>query len=167
MSSFRFTIYSLVLLGALCIPMLASANETMSVQVKESELRATPSFLGKIVARVIYGDRVAIIETGGAWKKVSIKDGTIQGWISSSALTTKKIVLKAGQTNVQTGATQNELALAGKGFNDQVEASYSNQNKTLDYTWINEMETFKVTPDEMRAFLAKGEVGSQVEGGAQ
>jgi len=81
-------------------------------------------------------------------------------------LTAKKIVLQAGQTNVQTGATQNELALAGKGFNNQVESSYMAQNKKLDYNWVNKMETFKVTPDQMSAFLAKGEVVPP-EGGAQ
>jgi uncharacterized protein YgiM (DUF1202 family) len=137
----------------------------MSVQVKESELRATPSFLGKIVAKVVYGDRVTVLEKNGAWRKVSLKGA--QGWINSSALTTKKIVLQAGQANVQTGATQNELALAGKGFNNQVESSFMAQNKKLDYSWINKMETIKETPDQMSTFLAKGEVIAPAEGGAQ
>jgi len=166
MSRLKSIGYILLVFGFLFLPSLVTAQENLSVQVKESELRATPSFLGKIVAKVAYGDRVTVSETKGAWKKVSLKGGSPQGWINSSALTAKKIVLQAGQTNVQTGATQNELALAGKGFNNQVESSYMAQNKKLDYNWVNKMETFKVTPDQMSAFLAKGEVVPP-EGGAQ
>jgi SH3-like domain-containing protein len=160
----KFIIVCLALLGILLyIP--AYAQETLSVQVKEGELRATPSFLGKIVARVAYGDRVNLIEERGAWKKVSLKDGYLQGWMHASALTTKRIALKAGQSNVQTGATQDELALAGKGFNEQVESSFRKQNKNLDYTWINRMETFKVSSDTMRSFLVQGDVVLPQEGG--
>jgi uncharacterized protein YgiM (DUF1202 family) len=165
MSHHKFIIYILMMLGFLCLPLLSYAEETMNVQVKESELRATPSFLGKITVKVVYGDRVTVMEKKGAWRKVSLKSG-VQGWINSSALTTKKIILQAGQSTVQTGATQNELALAGKGFNNQVEASYMAQNQKLDYTWLNQMEKFKVTPDQMTVFLAKGDV-VPTEGGAQ
>jgi hypothetical protein len=143
------------------------AEETMSVQVKESEIRATPSFLGKIIAKVIYGDRVTVMGKSGLWKNVSLKGGTPKGWMHESALTTKRIILKSGQADVQTGTTQNELSLAGKGFNDQVEASFMEQNKNLDYTWINNMETFKVSPELMNIFLANGEVVTSSEGGAQ
>jgi hypothetical protein len=57
------------------------------------------------------------------------------------------------------------VALAGKGFNEQVESSFRKQNKNLDYTWINRMETFKVSPDQMRSFLAQGNVTPPSEGG--
>jgi len=144
-----------------------NAEETMSVQVKESEVRAAPSFLGKIVAKVVYGDRVTLLDKSGSWNKVSLKGGAPQGWMHSSALTTKRIVLQTGQADVKTGADQNELALAGKGFNDQVEASYVKQNKKLDYAWINKMETFNVAPEDMNSFLAKGEVATPSEGGVQ
>ncbi len=160
----RLIIVCLALLGIMFLYMPANAQQTLSVQVKEGELRATPSFLGQIVARVAYGDRVSVIEDRGTWKKVSIKGGK-QGWMHASALTTKRIALKAGQTDVRTGASQNEVALAGKGFNEQVEASYRKQNRNLDYTWINRMETFKVSPDLMRNFLAQGNVIPPAEGG--
>jgi hypothetical protein len=160
----KYIVASLALFGIIFLYMPANAQETLSVQVKEGELRATPSFLGQIVTRVAYGDRVSVIEDRGTWKKVSVRSGK-QGWMHTSALTTKRIALKAGQTNVQTGATQNELALAGKGFNEQVEASYRKENRNLDYTWINRMETFKVSPDQMRSFLAQGNVIPPSEGG--
>ena len=161
----RFIIACLALLGILYLHIPANAQETLSVQVKAGELRATPSFLGKIVARVAYGDRVVLVDDRGAWKKVSLRGGKLQGWIHASALTTKRIALKAGQTAVRTGATQDELALAGKGFNEQVEAAFRKENKNLDYTWINRMETFKVSPDVMNSFLVQGNVVPPAEGG--
>jgi uncharacterized protein YgiM (DUF1202 family) len=167
MTCFRFMISGLVLFIVLGIAMRVNAEETMSVQVKESEVRATPSFLGKIVAKVVYGDRVTVTGKSGSWTKVSLKGGTTQGWMHASALTTKRVVLSAGQTNVKSGTSQDELALAGKGFNDQVEASFMKQNKKLDYTWVNLMETFKVKPELMKTFLAQGEVVAPSEGGAQ
>lgn len=161
----RFIITALALLGILCMHIPAHAQETLSVQVKEGELRATPSFLGKIVARVAYGARVAVMGSRGAWKKVSIREGNLQGWMHASALTTKRVALKAGQTSVRTGATQDELALAGKGFNEQVEAAFRKENRNLDYAWINRMETFKVSPDLMNNFLVQGNVVPPAEGG--
>lgn len=167
MSRYRYVIICLTLVSFLWAPLCLRAEETMSVQVKESEIRATPSFLGKIIAKVIYGDLVTVSKENGLWKNVSIKGGTLQGWMHESALTSKRIVLKSGQTDVQTSTTQNELSLAGKGFDDQIEALFIEQNKNIDYTWINNMETIKVTPKEMNIFLATGEVVSSSEGGAQ
>jgi len=46
-----------------------------------------------------------------------------------------------------------------------VEASYRKENRKLDYTWINRMETFEVTPDQMRNFLVQGSVTLPREGG--
>jgi SH3-like domain-containing protein len=75
-------------------------------------LRATPSFLGKMVARIAYGESVDVREDRGAWKKVSLKGGKLQGWMHTSALTAQRIALKASQANVRTGTTRDELALA-------------------------------------------------------
>ncbi len=161
----RFNFICLALLAILCLPVYVHAQKTLSVQVKEGEIRATPSFLGKIVTKAAYGDRVNLMEDRGPWKKVSFRSGKVQGWMHSSALTTKRIALQAGQADVRTGATQDELALAGKGFNEQVEASFRKQNKNLDYTWINRMETFRVSPELMRSFLATGAVVPSPEGG--
>lgn len=161
----RFIIACLALLGILCLHIPAHAQETLSVQVKAGELRATPSFLGKIIARVAYGGRVVVVDDLGAWKRVSPSGGKLQGWMHASALTTKRIILKSGQTAVRTGATQDEIALAGKGFNEQVEAEFRKENKNLDYTWINRMETFKVSPNLMNSFLVQGKVVPPAEGG--
>jgi SH3-like domain-containing protein len=161
----RFICAGFALMAVLVQPVPAAAQKMLSVQVREGQLRATPSFLGKVVARVAYGDQVAMLEDRNAWKKVSLQGGKIQGWMHNSALTTKRILLKAGQADVQTGATRDELALAGKGFNEQVEAAFRKENKKLDYTWLNRMEGFKISPEQMQSFLDKGSLAPPAEGG--
>jgi hypothetical protein len=154
--------YFKIILTAFCFLMLigyawsAAAQKTLSVQVREGQMRSAPSFLGAIVSRPSYGDRVVLIEDQGTWKRVSSKG--VQGWMHTSALTTKNIVLKAGAENVQTSATGGEIALAGKGFSEEVEKQYKGQNKNVDFTWVDRMERFKVTPEEMQAFLKQGQV---------
>jgi hypothetical protein len=160
---FIFTGFSLI--AVLALPMAADAQKTLSVQVREGQIRATPSFLGKMVAKAAYGDRVDLLEDRETWKRVSIPGGKLQGWMHTSALTTKRIVLKAGQADVQTGATRDELALAGKGFNEQVESAFKKENKNLDYTWINRMESLKISPEQMQSFLARGNLVPQTDGG--
>jgi SH3-like domain-containing protein len=140
-------------------------QKSMSVQVKEGQLRNTPSFLGTIIAKLSYGDRVEIIQDQGNWKKATIRGGA-QGWIHTSALTTKSIVLKAGAGNVQTSATSGEVALAGKGFSEEVEKQYKKLNSKLDYAWVDRMERFQVTPEQMQTFLKQGSV-VPAEGGAR
>lgn len=142
---------------------LAAAPTTMSVQVKNGQLRVTPSFLGKIVAPVGYGVQVQVLETQGEWNKVSGAGAT--GWIHNSALSRKKIVMTAGQQTAQTGASSDELALAGKGFNSDVEAQFKKDNKSVDFTWVDKMEKYKVSPENVMEFLKDGGV-KPAEGGA-
>jgi hypothetical protein len=134
----------------------AQSQKTMSVQVKEGQIRSAPSFLAEILARPPYGDRVEIIQDKGAWKKVTSRG--VQGWMHTSALTTKTVVLRAGAANVQTTATGGEIALAGKGFNEEVEKQYKSLNRNLDYIWVDRMEKFQVSSDQMQAFLKQGRV---------
>ncbi len=142
-----------------------AASAAMSVQVKNGQIRATPSFLGKVMASLSYGDRVQVLETRNDWMNVTGPGGQ-SGWVHSSALTRKRIVMSSGSQDVQTGASGDELALASKGFNSDVEADFKSKNKEIDFTWVDRMETYKVSPEEMRQFLKEGGV-QPLEGGAQ
>ena len=155
----------LALLSVLFLNATAEAQKILSVQVREGQLRATPSNLGKIVAKTSYGDRVTVLGERGAWKKVSLSNGKYQGWMHSTALTSKKIVLKAGQANVGTSVTRDEIALAGKGFSEEVEAQYRKTNKNLDYTWINRMEAMKVSSGQIEDFITGGHLALSEQGG--
>jgi len=147
----------IVLIGAL---LLASAQafgqaKQMSVQVKETQIRATPSFLGRILGVLSYGDRVTVLAEQSGWARISLPSGKGEGWVNLSALSPKRIVLKSGSQEVASGASSGEVALAGKGFNREVEAEYRDE-KQLDYTWIDRMEGFRVSPEQVLAFLQQG-----------
>lgn len=141
-----------------------SAPKQMSVNVKETQVRATPSYLGKILAVVKYGDRLEVVQEQSGWAKVSLSGGKVQGWVSLSALQDKRIALTAGQAGSTSGASSGEVALAGKGFNKEVEAQYRDETQ-LDYTWIDRMEGYRVSPEQILTFLREG--GLPVPGGAQ
>lgn len=134
---------------------------SMNVQVKTAKVRATPSQLGRIVASVPYGDSVEAGVLSRGWYAVTLADGRT-GWLHQSALSNKRITMTAGTTDVNTGVSQDEVSLAGKGFNEEVEAKFK-QDTALDFTWVDRMIDFKVSEDQIRAFRAQGHLQ---EGGA-
>jgi uncharacterized protein YraI len=141
----------------------AQSADQMSVTVKETQVRATPSYLGRILAVLAYGDRVQVLAEQAGWARVSISGQ--EGWVHMSALTRKEIVLQSGSGNVGTGASSGEVALAGKGFNQQVEDKYKQDNQ-VDYTWVDRMGEFSVSPEAVLAFLEEGGLNTEL-GGAQ
>lgn len=155
-----------------CLVLLAfsgaieGANKAMSVQVKQGQVRATPSFLGKVVVTLAYGDRVEILEEKGGWIKVVPPGKAAPGWMHSSALSKKRIVLKAGKKEADAAASTGELALAGKGFNADVEAAFKAKNRNIDFTWIDRMQGMNVPPGKILAFVQEGKL-IPAEGGGR
>jgi len=133
----------------------------MSVQVRNCKVRATPSQLGKVVTTVDYGAQVQAGDVQKGWYPVTLADGKT-GWLHESALTKKKVSMSAGTSDAATGASSDEVALAGKGFNEQVEAKMRAEGK-LDYTWVDKMSAFQVDAAQIEEFRAKG----NLPGGAQ
>ncbi len=141
----------------------APAPVRMNVQVQSGQLRATPTFLGKVLGAVAYGVSVEVLQTKGDWMQVKSSQGKV-GWLHKSALTTKRVAMSSGASAAKTGASSNELALAGKGFNADVEREYKAKNKNLNFAAVDRMETLKVPATEMQAFLKAGAVTPAEEG---
>lgn len=137
--------------------------QTMSVQIKDGKLRADPSFLGKVLGSVAYGDSLMVIKQQDPWFFVSGKNGGLSGWIHGSALTEKRIVLQSGNEGVSKTASQKEVALAGKGFNADVENEFKKRNPNLNFDWVNRMEKFVVSDIEIVRFIREGDL--KLEGG--
>lgn len=153
------------LIGLIAISVCAAANsKTMSVQVKNASLRDSPSFIGKVMANLSYGDRVEALGAQGPWTKVRAASATI-GWMHTSALSPKRIVFKSGQETAQTKASSDELALAGKGFNSDVECEFKKQHRNIDFSWIDKMGKIRISSGETQVFLQEGG-GTPKEGGA-
>lgn len=161
------------LIGAGCLAILLLAGmahavkpgKTMSVQMHKGELRAAPSRLAAVVSTVKYGDRLTVQESQSGWIKASAPDGA-SGWIHESALTPKRIVLASGTGDAQLAASSDEMAMAGKGFNSDVEKQFKDKNKDIDFTWVDKMETFLVPPTQLQQFMKDGRVDPS-KGGAR
>jgi len=161
----RTRVLTIALFMVLAAATVWAAVGAMSVQVKNSQLRATPSFLGSTAASVSYGEQVEVLQEQGDWAEVSAAGGK-KGWIHQSALTRKKIVLNASGKDAELAASGDELALAGKGFNADVEARFRASHRDVDFASVDRMEAMTVSPAEMIVFLKEGGLKSRT-GGAQ
>lgn len=129
---------------------------TMSVQVKKEALRETPSFLSATLAILNYGDNVLSLNQKGDWMEV--QSAKKKGWVHISALSTKEIILTAGATKARSGVSSNEVMMAGKGFNSQVESQYRQQNPTIQFDLVDEMERYSVPIKVQHAFAIDGKL---------
>ena len=137
-------------------------TKAMSVQVKQCVLRSNPTFLGSIVTKLDYGDRVEVNEEQNSWVKVSPVGGQ-PGWVHVSALSEKEIVLNPNSRDIEEAASSDEIALAGKGFNKQVEEKFKQDNRDIDFTWVDRMEVMVVSQNEIQDFIIQG--GLKIKGG--
>ena len=143
-----------------CAALLATgawAAKEMSVQVRDGQLRNRASFLGTVTGTVAYGDRVTVKQSQAGWCEVAKADGTA-GWIHESALTPKRVELSSGTADARSGASGEEVALAGKGFSKEVEAAYKQENSQIDYTWVDWMVQQTVSTDQLVQFLKQGDL---------
>ena len=132
----------------------AWAARTMNVQVREAVVRDRPSFMGAIAGRLEYGDQAGVIAEQGAWSQV--RAGAIEGWVHTSALTRKTITRPVGGETLEGTASAGEVALAGKGFNRQVEDEYRKQNQQLDFGLVDRIERQEIDEREIADFLQRG-----------
>jgi hypothetical protein len=140
------------------------AKGASAVQVREAVLRDKPSFLGKVVGRLPYGALVAVEEKKGSqWLRVRAAEGGAAGWVSATALATDPAKLRAGsgQAGERAGATSRSLA--GRGFNEQAEATRraGGGNVAEGYRRLDELleePAYNPDPAAVPGFLAEGGV---------
>lgn len=139
----------------LCVALLLA--ETLIVKVQTTYVRKEPKFYSSPVATLTAGESVSQISSQAGWFKVRTSQG-IEGWIHSSAVQTGKLKVAAMDKSMQTAATADEVALAGKGFNKQVEDAYKARNKEMNFAEVDRMLKIKISPDELRKFLMDGKL---------
>ncbi len=137
-------------------------QKLMNVQVKETQIRSAASFLGKIITKLDYAKEVEVLEEKGAWSRVSVVNSGAEGWVHTSALTKKKIILNPGKNDVKRAASSDEIALAGKGF-AEVEEKFKKENSHVDYNTVDKMEKIVVSQKQIIMFVKGGQL--EPEGG--
>lgn len=163
----RIVVPLALVLSAMLVSLAADqpAKPQMSVTLKQAPVRDKPSFTGKVTATLVYTDRVTIEETKGDWFRISFPPKKVaSGWMHKGALVPQEIVLKAGEKAVGSTASSGEVALAGKGFSEEIEREYRQANPALGYAAVDAMEAYTVAPEKVADFITKG--GLAVEGGA-
>lgn len=143
-----------VLLAACAVLLLA---ETVVVNVQTTALRKEPKFYAAVVAALKAGDRLELIASREGWLQVRTAAGAV-GWVHDSAVGSKSFALAAVDKSLQTKASADEVALAGKGFDKQVEESYKARNANISFVWVDRMLKLKTTSVELERFLREGKL---------
>jgi len=128
------------------------AGGTLYVATRTLDLKSGTGFFASNRGRLNYGDRVTVIRVDGRFVEVrSAANSSVTGWTASANLSARPVV--AGTTST---ATASEVALAGKGFNQEVEQSFRTQNRNLNYADVDRVEAVVVNMDQLRRFLQEG-----------
>ena len=149
----------IVLCLALFIAGLVSAQvsrgSAMYVAVKTVTLKSSTGFFASNRGTLNYGDRVTVLQVNGRYVEVrSASNSTLTGWTASANLTARQVV--SGNTS---SASAREVALAGKGFNQDVENSYRSQGN-LNYADVDRVEAITVSETDLRQFLEEGRLST-------
>ena len=147
---------------AFLIPSIVSAatpaESSLYVNVRESKLRLDPQFWAPTVASLPYGTKLAALGVGSKdnqWLKVRLDSN--EGYVHTSAVTKRRVVLGSAGVGAGDKVDPNNVVLAGKGFNSQVEKSYAS-SKGLDFKSVDEVEQYQVNSAEGAAFVKSGKL---------
>jgi hypothetical protein len=139
-----------VCVGAV-LPAQARKGGTMYITAKTIELKSDTGFFASARGTLKYGAAVTILQIDGKWAEVRSVGGTsVSGWTAVANLSSKRIV-----SSGVSGATSNEVALAGKGFDQKTENAYKARGR-LNYADVDRTETQKVTKQDLRNFIVEG-----------
>jgi uncharacterized protein YgiM (DUF1202 family) len=126
-------------------------GQTVYVTARSLPLKSGTGFFAQTLGTLGYGDSVTVLQLNGRWAQVEYRgQTTITGWTAQTNLTTKRIV--AGGTST---ASFREVAMAGKGFNEEVENAYR-ETSSADFDAVDLVETHRVSDEDLRNFIEEG-----------
>jgi uncharacterized protein YgiM (DUF1202 family) len=129
----------------------AARGSTQYVAAKTVALKSSTGFFASTRGTLSYGAAVTVLQVKGKWVEVrSAANASLSGWIAVSSLTSKRIVAGASST-----ATNQEVAMAGKGFNQEIEDAYKASGE-LNYADVDRTEAQAVSERELYDFIVEG-----------
>lgn len=135
---------------ALATAALAAASR-MTVNVEQAKIRARKQFFAPVVASVKFGDKVEVGEHEDGWYAVTF--GGHHGYLHESALGARAAKAGDGDWSGSDAAENDDVTLAGKGFNDDVEKAYRGSHGSLDYADVDNMEKRAVSDAVLERFM--------------
>ena len=142
-------VLSILAVFSFCLPVAA---ETIQVTTKENAVRSDCRFFAPVKLKVSLGDLLTVKGRKGDWYQVSAKG--VNGCIHKSAVENR--TFSASGRKGAGGASADEVSLAGKGFNPQVEAGYRKSSKNLNYQAVDEIIKYSVSDKSLEAFVLQG-----------
>jgi hypothetical protein len=140
-----------ILLCSLCC--LTAAAETLQVTTRDNAVRGDCRFFAPVKLKVSLGDTLTVKGRKGDWYLVSARG--VNGCIHKSAVESRNFAA-TGRKASTGGASADEVSLAGKGFNPQVEAGYRKADKNLNYAAVDEIVRFTVSEKSLESFVMQG-----------
>lgn len=128
--------------------------ETARVITKENAVREECKFFSPVKAKVKYNDSIEIISKEGDWFRVKFKG--VKGCIHKSAIEEKTFRFTGLSGSQAHPASGDEVSLAGKGFNPQVESSYKSKHPELDFKTVDRIGEYKITEEGIKSFIKNG-----------
>lgn len=137
----------------IALPSVSSSAETVRVVTKENAIREDCRFLAPVKNKVYYGDELEVSVKDGDWFRVKFRN--VKGCINKNAVTDRIVALSDVSAKGHT-ASSNEVALAGKGFNPEVEKSYRGRHPELDFNAVNSIEEYGISEEPLKIFITTG-----------
>ncbi|MDR2048524.1 MAG: hypothetical protein LBP69_03640 [Treponema sp.] len=128
-------------------------GDTLYVAVRSVPLKAGTGFFAKTVGNLVYGAQVSVLAVNGKWAQV--RSGSLTGWTASSNLSSKRVVAQGDNRS----ASASEMAMAGKGFSEEVEKEYKT-GKDLNYGAVDDLEKVTVADGDLLSFIDEGHLAA-------
>jgi hypothetical protein len=145
---FVLFVFSLIVTGAVSAQI--SRGGTAWVSSKTAAVKSSTWFFAGTKGTLQMGAQVSVLQVNGKWAEVrSAANSSLSGWTQVGNLSARRIV------STGSGASASEVALAGKGFNQEVENAYKTDG-ALNYADVDKTEALTVSQDDLFKFVTEG-----------
>lgn len=126
------------------------------IQVRQLQVKSAPNYLSSTVSTLGYGAEVEVVSEEGNWYRIAAP----AGYIPKNAVGRSAGSVDSSQKYAAKGVTHDETALAGKGFNPQVEGQYkqSSQSLAAAYRQVDRVEAIRISDGALRSFITQGKL---------
>jgi uncharacterized protein YgiM (DUF1202 family) len=124
----------------------SQSGATRYVAVENLAVKDSAGFFSRDLGTLPLGREVTVTREDGKW--VQIRAGNLSGWVSSSGLSTRRVIAASS------AVTPTEVALAGKGFSTETESEY--RSTRPDYSTVDFMEQLDIPSSELQQFVNEG-----------
>jgi len=124
------------------------------VAVRQAAIRSSTWFFASTLGNLEMGTQVNVLQINGNWAQIrTAANPPMTGWTSIGNLSHRQIVAEG------TTATAREVALAGKGFDRDVENVYR-ASGDLNFADVDRMEGIRISMDDLFRFMTDGRLNT-------